>query len=224
VCALVVAYLVAFRIVVGGVAYSAHDKRLQAQITAQKALDFYSAIPALTFSVAYCHHSPGIVSMQYFALSTLWTQSIVLVIKRLACRQRPCLRNFSPPLPERTVPLAIFVKHSKYARESFPSGDAAQAMVFVASMWRVGFSPLWLGLVVLSGAGRVFFHAHHVLDVLAGISIAIFGSLCVHSWAAREVAWYVMAAAVVAFVVFEKVVRRLTSRLHTDLPPISLKI
>ena len=54
---------------------------------------------------------------------------------------------------------------AKYATESFPSGDSAQSTIFVASLLRAGFGRKWLVLVLASATGRVFFHAHHVLDV-----------------------------------------------------------
>jgi len=69
------------------------------------------------------------------------------------------------------------------AFHSFPSGDAAGAMVFSyvlhlhgAGVWS------WL-LVILSCFGRVYFHAHHVSDVLIG-------SWCGYFCTNRIVGWF----------------------------------
>ena len=53
----------------------------------------------------------------------------------------------------------------------FPSGDAAGAGGFGYTAMLFTGNPLWL-LVTMAGCfGRVFLHAHHVLDVLVGACI-----------------------------------------------------
>jgi len=189
---LVASYTAAFYIVLPEVA-GATDIQIAraAQSRAIKIFDFYGIIPVGSFALAY-RSQPGIRtlrcfiftlshartyssigsigSLQYYTLCTLFAQTLVLMLKRGAARPRPCIRGLGLPL--RVVPLSRFVDSAKYATESFPSGDSAQAMVFVATLLRVGYGRKWLVLVVASAAGRVFFHAHHVLDVVGKFSLS----------------------------------------------------
>ena len=72
------------------------------------------------------------------------------------------------------------------AIESFPSGDTAGAGVFAACLWRcapragawaVGGHPACALFAVAAGFGRMFFHAHHLLDVAAGASVGAASTL-----------------------------------------------
>lgn len=178
---------------------------------ARHALEFSGITAAITFVAAHWSHPPAVYHMQFFTLSTIFTQSMVLMAKRGFRRKRPCGRDFSPPLPDRVVPLSSFVNTSKYADESFPSGDAAQAVVFAAAVVRHGWpSACLVFFPLLSAAGRVFFHAHHVMDVFMGVLIAAVACRIVHDRFTEPLQWQILCGAVCFFIILEKAIRSLT--------------
>jgi membrane-associated phospholipid phosphatase len=115
------------------------------------------------------------------------------------------MRDLPHPLPRRSVPLSVFVSDVKHSVESFPSGDAAQSMIFFATLLAMGMSFYWVILVVLSSTGRVFFHAHHVFDVVAGMLIAITGCSAVISVFKEPIHWFVLMGIVGGGLLYIKV-------------------
>lgn len=67
------------------------------------------------------------------------------------------------------------------ARASFPSGDSAGAATMAVSCMLVTGRWEWALLAVLSAGGRMFFHAHHLLDVLAGCAVGAGCTLGLHA-------------------------------------------
>lgn len=186
-----------------------------AEATAQAwaTLELSAVVPVLTHVLAYQMHPAAVPHLQYFSFSTLFTQIFIILAKRQSKRTRPVARvDLVPALPTRVVPLSSFVATSMYRDESFPSGDAAEAVVFAATIIRAGF-PYILGFacVVMSATGRVFFHAHHVLDVIAGCAVAVAGCVIVDRHLPTEVAWYMPLCAVAVFFCFERLIRHFLS-------------
>lgn len=116
--------------------------------------------------------------------------SVVSPLKNILRRKRPCAYN-SPITLELSSVKRYFPGMQKLmsghdAHKSFPSGDACGSTVFVYFFGRLfsdSGSFAWI-LCVLTYTGRIYFHAHHMLDVLAGGFIAygvchVFGTLLV---------------------------------------------
>ena len=238
-CLLVVIYVVSFRISLGNVATAQQqlrdakgrrddageihrlEKYVDAHVKgAMATFSFYKAIPCITFAIAYRIFPKCIGSIQYFAFATLGTQIIILVVKRRAARRRPCARtDFPRVLPTRFAPLSSFISTGKYMDESFPSGDAAEAVVFAATLLRAGWTfHLPLFLVFLSATGRVYFHAHHVLDVTFGSIVAAVSCYFISNWLTEELDWYIPLVCVGLFIGLERGIRKFTSHLHSQIP------
>ncbi|KAK3282295.1 hypothetical protein CYMTET_9961 [Cymbomonas tetramitiformis] len=66
-------------------------------------------------------------------------------------------------------------------RASFPSGDVAGAAVFAGVCWTVTGSPGYLVAIAVSAFGRMYFHAHHFLDILVGGLVGLAGT-CFIGW------------------------------------------
>mmetsp|Transcript_83569 Transcript_83569/g.162537 ORF Transcript_83569/g.162537 Transcript_83569/m.162537 type:complete len:286 (+) Transcript_83569:92-949(+) len=213
---LLIGYVVLFYHLVSKMAASKDStERDEARRRAVVLFDFQMPLTFFSMVLAYKFFPPAVIGMQYFAFSSLLTQILIVVVKRGACRTRPCIRSFSPSLPVRCAPLSLFVSSSKYAMESFPSGDAAEAVVFAATLFRYS-RPLWLcvAVVLLSASGRVFFHAHHFGDVFAGIIIATITCTATSLLLTTELEWWVLVAAVGAFVGSEKTIRAVSAHWH----------
>ena len=84
------------------------------------------------------------------------------------------------------------------AYASFPSGDAAGAAAFAVSAFWLSMNPLWLLCAPLSAFGRMYFHAHHLLDVSVGVGIGALVTAGLHVAFKRGLTWqaFLMLSAV----------------------------
>ena len=87
----------------------------------------------------------------------------------------------------------------KDGNASFPSGDVAGAVVFGASVAKAGWPGLGMALILGSAFGRVYWRAHHVLDVCAG---GLFGAVAAKVMQSVVVKWWHPLAAHVALIGF----------------------
>eukprot|EP00040_Diaphanoeca_grandis_P028888 m.168112 g.168112 ORF g.168112 m.168112 type:complete len:376 (-) comp31492_c1_seq2:149-1276(-) len=120
----------------------------------------------------------GFSAACYFLANWVGSLSIVMVLKLLGGRSRPAYS-----LDHETIGKRHFEQHQWFLRHpmtrfgSFPSGDAACAgAFFFASNQMMGGSQAWFyaaGVGFLGSlTGRMFFHAHHALDVIVGGVVA----------------------------------------------------
>jgi membrane-associated phospholipid phosphatase len=130
------------------------------------------------------HYNNKVFSLAIYSLYIwCWTVLIVLILKRWSKRLRPCLKYTREWIIANKYFPAIPIMLSKMqADESFPSGDAASAAALAIPMLylesdhtvdvfqvRIPSTAILAFVVVfLSCAGRVYFLAHHVMDVLIG--------------------------------------------------------
>lgn len=75
------------------------------------------------------------------------------------------------------------------ANAAFPSGDAVGALVFAHALNRCGFRSLGIACALGSLAGRVYWHAHHALDVTVGAAIGLGTSMLLSSLGPGTLAW-----------------------------------
>jgi membrane-associated phospholipid phosphatase len=160
----------------------------------------------------------------YFHLAA-WFLSIipVLGLKGAARRRRPVV------CPKEAVGVSVAVAQSRKALQSiprmlhedgnasFPSGDVAGAVSFAYPLVMCGGSaPLAAACVALSAFGRVYWQAHHLLDVTCGGLISLGACALLEAGLAASAnqsadlpactlaaRWHV-AAALVSLVVFAK--------------------
>lgn len=110
-----------------------------------------------------------------------WSTALVpvLILKGKAKRRRPavCVPTL---VPETSRVIAVLpIMFTKDANASFPSGDVAGAVVFG---WTLAFAckmpAMGIAMVVLSAFGRMYWRAHHFLDVSVGGVIAVVCCAC----------------------------------------------
>ena len=138
----------------------------------------YLVAPFLTTAVCYAQASddPRLLALSIYP-SVMWTLSlaITLILKNSAQRDRPCVKF--PELHERKnlVNVPKLLAGPAQAKASFPSGDATGVVCFALPLATI--YPRVAGVMVLLACfGRMYFLAHHLLDTIAGCTIAC----CVH--------------------------------------------
>lgn len=103
----------------------------------------------------------------------------VLVLKSVTRRRRPVVCT-AEHVGEATVAAAarkrlrvITRLLSRDSNAAFPSGDALGALVFGYFLWSCGYRRAAAACAAGSCAGRVYWHAHHALDVSVGAAIGL---------------------------------------------------
>uniref|UniRef100_A0A7S4F3E6 Phosphatidic acid phosphatase type 2/haloperoxidase domain-containing protein n=2 Tax=Chrysotila carterae TaxID=13221 RepID=A0A7S4F3E6_CHRCT len=138
-----------------------------------------------------------------------WFTAIILVLqlKRLSSRRRPsvCAAEVEAAVKHKSLP-ALLRLFSRDGNGSFPSGDVTGAVCFAFPIWtgtafrtttRLSSSFLLFPLssttsalasicVILSALGRVYWLAHHVLDVVVAAVVAIAVNASLHTGLADE--------------------------------------
>jgi len=143
---------------------------------------FFFFLPAAVHRIlsSYATNYGGAAFMAFYTSSWLLTQLIVEIGKSMSQRRRPAdvlhkqLCGVTRYIPQ----IQVLLRRSS-AREALPSGDAAGAAVFATALNL--FHPLSFKiklalrlLVCTTCFGRMYFHAHHLLDVTLG---ALIGTL-----------------------------------------------
>lgn len=114
---------------------------------------------------------------------TTWFASILPIIelKRLARRRRPAASEprhigEATAAAGRAKALCAIpaMLRSGDPNTSFPSGDVAGAASVAYSLWRCGGSPTTaFACIGFSALGRLYWQAHHLLDVVCGAAISL---------------------------------------------------
>lgn len=112
---------------------------------------------------------------------TSWFAALVptLVLKKFSRRRRPIV-SAAATLGEATVAAAgqkrlrIIPKLlSRDSNAALPSGDAVGALIFAYALGSCGYRRCALACALSSCTARIYWHAHHVLDVALGATIAL---------------------------------------------------
>mmetsp|Transcript_127347 Transcript_127347/g.254397 ORF Transcript_127347/g.254397 Transcript_127347/m.254397 type:complete len:309 (-) Transcript_127347:232-1158(-) len=114
----------------------------------------------------------GTRAMSNYLSAWFCTQLTVEALKGVVWRLRPTAVDAEELAPVRRAfrEIGIITNIPSQANLSFPSGDAAGGACFAMAL-RAVTPQLWgpaFAAAALCGAGRVYFHCHHVLDVVAG--------------------------------------------------------
>ena len=121
----------------------------------------------------------------FYTCAWCLAQLLCGLFKARAGRRRPihALKRELCHVRRRLAPyVCVGLASGRNAIESFPSGDSAGGGVFAAALWRcarapVGGAPLCWAFALAAGFGRMFFHAHHALDVAAGAALGAASTL-----------------------------------------------
>lgn len=105
-----------------------------------------------------------------------WSAAVipVAILKPLVARCRPCYGDGGCDASEKHLSVLPLL-FRRDGRASFPSGDTAGAMAVAYPLIRCGSDGMLmfgLACVTLSCMGRMYWKAHHLGDVLAGVGLA----------------------------------------------------
>jgi membrane-associated phospholipid phosphatase len=114
--------------------------------------------------------------VSFYHSSYIFTQTFVLALKNVCRRRRPGLALHTQlENRERWIEeINYFGRKGFTMFEAFPSGDTAGSAVCAYALYRVTENSAYFVLIFLSAFGRMYFWAHHLLDVIVGGSFACF--------------------------------------------------
>lgn len=166
-----------------------------------KAYSFFSkkwllAVPNITMaSLALASSTSESVSISALYLSSWFcTQLLIEAMKGIFWRLRPtAVMSEELVGVHRTFQeVTTIVGHASQANLSFPSGDAAGGSIFATAVFFSNADPgvrsVALVAAALCGVGRVFFHCHHILDVVVGQLVGVGVTTFLH-FQVPEVRW-----------------------------------
>jgi len=112
-------------------------------------------------------------SATFFISSWLIAQAVSSALKTIFSRMRPTVSESTSKIVhtvDRAFPsYRTLLSIGESSIESFPSGDSVGAACFSCTSFLIG-GPVWLTLLcVLTAFCRMYFHAHHFLDVFVGL-------------------------------------------------------
>lgn len=129
-----------------------------------------AAAPVAGVGLAARFASPSAAAAaNYFALLWLLVMVPVVGVKRLARRRRPIADGAGPERKLRRIGASL---RASDPNASFPSGDVAGAAAFACAIFP-GAPAVAAAAVALSAFGRVYWRAHHALDVAAGLGFTM---------------------------------------------------
>lgn len=132
-------------------------------------------ITLVSLSLARCNFESGGRVTVFFVTCWIIAQILNQTIKVRAARRRPLVvEEIEPRLSKvrRHFPsVKAMLSRGETSRESFPSGDTVGAACFSCVLYIIK-APTWTyGLGLVTAFGRMYFHAHHFLDVSIGYVI-----------------------------------------------------
>ena len=139
--------------------------------------------PVLGTALAHCIVDPGPGRHAASFHITAWFAGVtpVLYLKQLTSRRRP-VASKAEHVGQAAVAAASAKQLSNIpamllrsdCNASFPSGDvgAAAAVSYILVRW-CGYTKMAVACVALSAFGRMYWQAHHLLDVVAGALVSL---------------------------------------------------
>lgn len=121
-------------------------------------------------------------SAALYLVSWFVTVLPILALKGLCRRRRPLASdavhigpNAAAAAKKKALSTIVLMLRKGDPNAAFPSGDVAGAVSFAYPLWRCGGLNAGVAamLVLLSAFGRMYWHAHHALDVIVAALIAV---------------------------------------------------
>lgn len=146
----------------------------------------------------------GYKAVTFFIVSWMCAQAVSGALKTLFSRSRPTVARLTAQKlqkVERAFPsYRAMLSISDSAFESFPSGDSVGAACFSAVLFVIK-APMWTVMVCFVTAfGRMYYQAHHFLDVSVGLAIGFLVTLTLD--AMFGVAYFDVTHTILATVMF----------------------
>lgn len=122
----------------------------------------------------------------HYISSWFCSQLFIEALKGITWRLRPVvvLADELDSVPRHFKELSLVVKQASQANLSFPSGDAAGGAIFATAVAMA--APRCQGIAItiaaLCGFGRIYFHCHHLLDVVVGQFVGAGVTLILGRW------------------------------------------
>lgn len=180
--------------------------------------------PALGTVLAYTLTEDAVARAAASLYLLTWMVSIlpILVLKKRTNRRRPLAsearhigKAAARAAKTKALSTITTMLRTGDANASFPSGDVGGAVCFAFSLWRCGGGGAGLAIlcVLLSAFGRMYWQAHHALDVTFGALIAlaccvsldgVLSSLKSDTASCPAAAWWHPFAAMAALIVQQK--------------------
>lgn len=135
-------------------------------------LSYFSISHLSLLLIRWLGTEDGTSAASFYICSYHTTQAVIKLLQILSRRRRPYF-SFRSELTsvKRELPqIQEMLRKSRY--ESFPSADAASGAVFATILFLAG-NRSGAVAAILSGFGRMYYHAHHCLDVVVGQIIGV---------------------------------------------------
>lgn len=126
----------------------------------------------IMFALSKLGNEAGARVAAHYMSGWFCSQLVIEVCKGLAWRLRPAIvmKDELADVPRAITELTMVVSQPSQANLSFPSGDAAGGAVFAAALYTA--APQLQGQAIaiagICALGRMYFHCHHLLDVVVG--------------------------------------------------------
>ena len=137
----------------------------------------------MALAAALSNRPDAIAAVTFYVCAWFYSQLINQSLKNTFWRRRPIasLSEARGELAPRHFPqFKLRLRELPECLESFPSGDSAGAGAFGLSVYLFTGNPLWLLATAAGMFGRVFIHAHHLLDVVVGALIGVTSTALLH--------------------------------------------
>lgn len=134
-------------------------------------------------AAALSNRPDAVAAVTFYVCAWFYSQLVNQSLKNTFWRRRPIasLSEARGELAPRHFPqFKQRLRELPECLESFPSGDSAGAGAFGVSAFLFTGNPLWLLATAAGMFGRVFIHAHHLLDVIVGASIGLGSATLLH--------------------------------------------
>ena len=136
----------------------------------------YIGLIHLVLASIFSTHPHAVAAVTFYVCAWFYSQLVNQSLKNTFWRRRPTatLSEHAGELAPRHFPqFKMRLKELPECLESFPSGDSAGAGAFGLAAFLFTGNPLWFLATAAGMFGRVFIHAHHLLDVAIGASIGL---------------------------------------------------
>ena len=101
--------------------------------------------------------------------------TVVLLLKHNVLRKRPCATSvyYKTCIPRKHYPIIPKVLAKGAPDMSFPSGDVMAATCLATIVWHLQYTHTAMAIVLVAALGRMYFLAHHALDTVVGMMVAL---------------------------------------------------